>query len=244
MAKYTSSQVAFILLNGINLLGPVTEIGDAGVEDMVEQTHGLGTSWEVNEGVGLGKTSLTQNGFFDDAIGGIHETLMAAQGIQSTFSYALGNTVGAPTVNWQAVMQTKYTRLVALGKFHRANATYEGSGAQELGHVLGTLTQRSTASGNTDASSFDGGALNTDGASVYAQVTELTGFTALTLKARHSADNVTFADLAATPALTFVAPGGMRARFEGTVNRYTSMSWAATGAGTFTAMVTIARGKQ
>lgn len=58
----------------------------------------------------------------------------------------------------------------------------------------------------------------------------LGGHTDLTVKCRHSADNITFADLVTFTGLTAI--GGQRVEVAGTVNRYLASSFDFTGAGT------------
>lgn len=78
--------------------------------------------------------------------------------------------------------------------------------------------------------SFTRGKTQAGGAG-YLQCTELTlgGYTDLTVKCRHSADNITFADLVTFTGLTAI--GAQRVEVAGTVNRYLASSHDFTGAG-------------
>jgi hypothetical protein len=70
----------------------------------------------------------------------------------------------------------------------------------------------------------------------------LGGFTSVTVKVRHSADNSTYSDLVTFSSVTAV--GSNRQTFSGVVQRYTAMSWDFIGAGSgqsITPYVSIAR---
>lgn len=77
-------------------------------------------------------------------------------------------------------------------------------------------------------------AKTTNGGSGYLQVSALTlgGYTDLTIKVQHSADNVTFVDLVTFTAVTSAPTAERKTVASGTtVNRYLAASWAFGGAG-------------
>jgi len=71
----------------------------------------------------------------------------------------------------------------------------------------------------------------------------LGGYTSVTVKVRHSSDNITFADLVTFTTVT-AAPFAERKAIVGTIQRYTAMSWDFIGAGsnqTFKPYVALSR---
>jgi len=88
-----------------------------------------------------------------------------------------------------------------------------------------------------------GGTVTASGGAAFQQVTALSGFTGFVGKVRHSADNITFADLATftnvtgAPAVERVAVSSATA-----VNRYVAFSGDVTGTGSITLMAGFGRG--
>lgn len=114
-------------------------------------------------------------------------------------------------------------------------------------HVV-TVLSATTFSVPVNTSAGTGGtggtvkAANTlNGGAGYQQVTELSGFTGYVGKVRHSADDVTYADLVTFPNVT-AAPGKARVAFAGTVERYLSHDGVVTGTGKIKVFSGFARG--
>lgn len=232
MAKYGSNSAVLALIDGYSIAGVLTEFSDD-TEALTEDTTCLGETWETHGSLSVKRVVLTQNGFYDDAAGSVHEALEAGNGASRvvTLGYE-GNTIGQDFVGLAGPLQTRYRRSPAVKGFHKATAEYVANGQREDGKILHALGAE-TADDDTEASSVDNSASSANGGAGYLQVTnlDLDGYDDITVKVRHSADNATFADL-----LTFAAatahPDAERKAVAGTVNRYLASSWAFSGSGT------------
>lgn len=231
MAKYGSADVAFFLIDGLSILGTMTEFEDEGILH-TEETTVLGSAWQEHYATGLKEARLSQKGFYDDASGSSNQTLVAQSGSQRLIGFGFsGNTIGRNYRGMGGLLQVTYKRLAKRNELHKAEADYLISGAARDGKIIHALTER-TADGNTEASSVDNGASSASGGFADLHVTALVlgGHTNLTVTLRHSADNVTFADKQAFTAVTS-APAAERVTVSGTINRYTAVSYDFTGAG-------------
>ena len=233
MARYSSKDCVFVV-DGYNILGVLADVGHS-VEAVLEEDTALGDTWATFDALGLSKADLSQEGWFDDAADSVNAALNEQQGVSRILTLGFeGNTIGQHFTGYQGAMQVDYNRLASRAKLHRCNARYQGSGTAEDGRILHALTAQ-TADGNTEATPVDNGAATDYGGAVYLQLTALTlgGYTDLTVKVRHSADNVTYADLVTFTALV-TAPGKERktiAAGAASMRRYLAVSWAFTGTG-------------
>lgn len=232
MAKYGSDDVGFLLIDGYDVLGVTTQMEHT-IEALLEETTALGDSWTEHTYTGLQRATLTQEGFFDDAGGSSHAALNEKQGSSRVVCFGLeGNTIGEKFVGHAGAMQAAYVRVASRGQLQKANAKYESNGTVEEGLILHAHGAETAASGNTTATPVDNAASSASGGSGYLQVSALTlgGYTNVAIKVRHSADNITYADLVAFTVVT-AAPAAERKTVAGTVNRYLAASWAFGGAG-------------
>lgn len=231
MAKWGSDD-GFVLIDGYDLAGVSTDLEDS-VEAMTEDEMGIGDSWPEPAYVGLKQWGLTQNGFYDDAANSMNAALVSSTGAARVSCWGReGNTVGKKFTGAAGATQVDYRRVISRGALHKGNASYQGSGQVDEGVILHELSAE-TADGDTEgADSVDNGASSANGGAGYLQVTALSlgGHTNLTAKVRHSADDITYADLITFTAVT-AAPAAERKTVAGTVNRYLATSWDFTGAG-------------
>lgn len=231
MAKYGSADVAFLLVGGYSLLGVTTTLVDTR-EAVLEDTTALGDSWANSAYTGLRRADFSQEGFFDDAVNGVHAALNEQQGSARVLCFGVeGNSKGRAFVGFAGALQAKYTRAASRGELHKANAEYRGSGVVEEGTILHELATEAAA-GNTEAAAVDNAASSANGGGAYLQVTSLTlgGYTNLAVTVRHSADNVTFVDKASFAAVT-AAPIAERLALAGAINRYVAVAWSFSGVG-------------
>jgi len=229
MGTHGSADVAYVLINGQDVRGYLTTITDTR-EARLEETTVLGDAYEQNAATGLMKFEMSQEGFFDDATGAIHDVLSARLGSPSIImlGYA-GNVAAAPFVGAAGPLVESYERVVKVGELHKAKAEYHASGAADEGAIVHALVAR-TADGDTTAASVDGGASSADGAALYLSVTALTldGATGVAIEVMDSADNTTFVNLGSFTAVTAAAVAE-RVVVAGTVNRYLAVAWDFTG---------------
>lgn len=227
-----SDSVSFFLIDGYSVLGVMTQFSD-NQEAMTEDVTVLGSTWVEHDFTGLRSANISQQGFYDDAVGSIHDALNEQEGALHVLAYGIeGNTAGQRYVGYGGALQTTFDRTIAQGEFQKANAAYMGNAAVDSGVILHPHTT-DTAAGDTEgASSVDNVASSANGGAAMFQVSALTlgGYTNLAVKVRHSADDVTYADLV-TFAVVTTAPAAERKTVAGTVNRHLAASWAFTGAG-------------
>ncbi len=236
MAKRSSLDVAFFLVDGRNLLGYSTELSDE-VESLMQDAGGLDAAWPTPVATGAQQAAFKQNGWYDDATNATHSVLSGQQGTSRNLAYAFnGNVIGRAYSAFAGAFGAKYRRVVTKNELHRANADYTISGQADEGVILHELSAE-TADGNTEADSVDHGAATANGGAAHLHVTALSlgGHTNLTVKGRHSVDDVSFVDLVTMTALTQAAfDAGTRAErkpLAGDVYRYLACAWDFTGAG-------------
>ena len=230
MAKY-SSKDCVLLIDGYNVLGLTTAVTH-NAEALTEESTGFGVEWAEHTYLGLQKTELSQEGFFDDASGATNDALNEHQGEERVLCLGFeGNTIGRNFNGFKGALQTKFDRIASREKLHRANAAYIGSGVNEDGKILHALTAR-TADGDTESTPVDNTAASADGGSAYLQVSALTlgGYTNVTITVRESADALVWSDLEVFTVVTF-SPTAERIVITGAVKRYLAVSYEFTGAG-------------
>jgi len=237
--KYSGADVQFILVDGYNLLGVTTEISDISVESILEESHTLGDSWQESTAVGVRKAMLSQDGFYDDAAGSVNAVFADQQATQR--SVCIGITSSA-FIGIQGAFGSKYVRKLDRDKLHKAKINYTISGQVDEGLILQALATK-TADWDTTASPVDNGSATTNGGVAYQQVTALSGFTGFVGKVRHSADNVTYADLVTFTNVTS-APNAQRSTVNTgtTINRYLAYAGDVTGTGSISVMTGFSRG--
>jgi hypothetical protein len=241
MAKYGSKDVGFFLVGGYNLLGYATEIAAGDPESITEPSATIGDTWHEVTPVGVKRCYLSQNGFYDDESGGINAATAELQNVSRVVSLAHeGNTIGKRFLGWAGAFSAKYSRIISLGKLHKANVAYTTTGEHEQGVILQDY-EAVTADGNTDAESVDNAALTSNGGAGYLQVGPYTGFTGYVAKIRHSDDDSTYADLVTFTNVT-AARQAERVTCSGTVNRHLLVAHDVTGTGSATVFVGFARG--
>jgi hypothetical protein len=246
MAKRSSADVGFYLIGGRSVLGAQTQIGVKKTAKF-EDTSPLGASAVSRASVNQKDFTITQTGFFDDAIGGANEALVSAAGTSPIVCLGIsGNVAGRFFDGFSAPAAMEYERMNAVAALHKANANFAGSGVAEEGVILHPHATETAAGDTTGASSVDNGASTAAGGAGYLQVSDFVkgGYTNLSVKVRHSADDTTYADLLTFTAVT-AAPTAERKTVSGTVNRHLASSWTLTGTGSnpsMTFFVGFARG--
>ncbi|HXG69516.1 MAG TPA: hypothetical protein VNJ04_02775 [Gemmatimonadaceae bacterium] len=232
MANYGPTSVPFFLVGGRDLLASIVFDFEDGIEADTEESHGLGgTGWKEHKATGSRKAMLSQRGFFDDAVDGVNDALNGAQLTSQVITYGVsGGAIGARIVGLAGAFAASYGRALSRTGIHKASATYAVTGEREEGRILHGKTSETAATWNT--SSVDNAASSALGGAGYLHVPALTlgGFTSATVKVRHSADNVTFADLL-TFAVVTAKPAAERKVVAGTVNRHLASSGNWNGAG-------------
>jgi hypothetical protein len=241
MAKYGSPDVALFAVNGADIKGVLTEITTKTMP-VTEESHGFGVVWPEHTAVGIKQYELRQSGFFDDAANSENEALNEQQGLAKIVVLApVGNAIGRPFIGFAGPLVAEYERIATRNALHKANAVYRGSGQVDEGLILQELEAKTSDWNTEGAESVDAGALSSDGGAGYLVVTAFSGFSGFIAKIRHSADDVTYADLITFDDVT-AGPTAQRKTVAGTVNQHLAVDGDVTGAGSVTALIGFARG--
>lgn len=231
MAKYGSAS-AFLLVDGYNLTGVLTDFEEE-TSAILEDSHTLGDAWAETLPAGVRQAMLAQNGFFDDDADSVHAALSGQQGTSRIVCYGVeGNAVGKKFSGLTGAFGAKYRRMASRNELHKASAQYGVTGQKDSdGIILHALGAETTTGNSQGTDSQDNGASSANGAVGYLQVTSLSG-TAATLdaKIRHSADDITYADLITfSQVVQASVRAAQRVAVAGTVNRHLACSWTIGG---------------
>lgn len=237
MAYYGSADIGFVILDGMDLVSNLTDFSDD-AEAVIEETTVLGAPWMLNAAPGLNKYTFNANGFYDDADNLSVEALVGSSGssggnIGSTrvLTYApatnaLGKRFVGATIN-----EVKVARVPSRGALHKINASFVGNGRQEDGNIISPFGAKTGSTGNSQATSYDGGSSSTRGGAGYYQQSTITLDTStnFVVSLRHSSDNITFATLLTFTGSTVSRQFGERmptAASTTPVERYLAAAWA------------------
>lgn len=229
MARRSSADVGFFLIDGYDVMGVTTDLTEK-VEALVEEVLPLGEEWPENLYVGVKKAEFSQEGYFDDAADSINDALNGNSGDTRVLCYGLeGNTIGQHFIGYEGAVQINYERIASKGQLHRANAKYNGSGQVDEGEILQGHAVKD-GDGDTEATPVTVSAQTTDGGTAYLQVSalDLDGVTNLTVKVLHSTDGLSWDVLLTFTAVT-EAPAVERKAVTGTVKKNLAVSWEYTG---------------
>ena len=125
MTEFDSSNVAFFLVDGYNILGYSSTISDPGAVSVTDDRTALGDSTKRSKVLSIIEpVTLGQEGFFDDATGLIDEALKTKRGVDQVLGYGVeGNTIGAGLVAAVGT-QTRYDPKALKNALHRVAATW------------------------------------------------------------------------------------------------------------------------
>jgi len=230
MAKYGPAS-AFLLVGGRDISSDTFQL-DEGLEQVITQSNGLGSTWEEHLPIGVARATLeASGGIYDDETDGIVDALQEQGSTRQLVSYGFaGDTIGQDAIHVDGDYAATWKRTAARDGLVMAHATHRLSGARLEGKILHGLDAETTA-GDTESSSVDNTTSSTGGATADLHVPALTlgGYTNVIVKVRHSTDDISYSDLITFTAVTTVS--SERKTVAGTVNRYLAMSWAWTGSG-------------
>ncbi len=233
MAKY-GPQSAWLLVGGKNLTGDVYSLIDR-VEQILEEVHALGDSMEAHLPVGIARAILeAPGGLYDDRTAGMLAALQEQGQTRQLVAYGVnGNLAGQDAAILDGTYALAWERIAARDGLTKGQARHALTGDYKDAKVLHAISAETAASGDTESTaSVDNGAATSDGATADLHVPDLTlgGYTSVTVKVRHSTDDISYADLATFANVT-AAGDSERVTAAGTVNRYLAMSWLFNGAG-------------
>lgn len=239
MAKFSSKDVGFFLLGGYSILAATSKIEDT-VELNMTETPVLGESDEGWWSSGAKKTTVEQDGWFDDSTGSIHEALVALPVTALPMSLApKGNTNGLTFDGYQSVQRVGYDVVTTVGEVTKAKGRYGIWYGKKEGIIVHALGTESTA-GNSDSLDvmLTSGAspAGTNGGAIFTHVTATGGGTPPTnviFALRDSADGITYTDkstaYATITTASVPADSATYYAFTGTIKKYASVAWSYTG---------------
>lgn len=241
MAKFGSDSLDVLLAGGYSLLPLKAKDLSLTHKAIQANTTGLGDAWPEKTPNGMQEAEIAiGEGFYDAGSDSLHEAWRGAGGTSRVLCVALeGDTIGQPFIGFAGTYGMTYEVLSKLADLTKARVVHSVSGARDEGVILQS-TATKTADWNTEgADSVDNGASSSSGGSGYLQITAYSGFTNIVGKIRHSADDVTYADLLTFTTATAI--GAERVTVSGTVNRHLAFDGNVTGSGSITVFVGFAR---
>ena len=245
MPNYGPSN-AFLFVTGAELSGYTFDMSE-GQEHAVQPSHGLGDTMEESLPVGIMKTILeTGNGFYDESVGNINAAYQSMGATRQLACYGFaGKTLGKDAIIIDGTYANQWKRTATRDGITLGKATHTVDGRRWQGKIVHPATAV-TADGNTQSTPVDNAASSASGGVADLHVAALTlgGYTSVTVKVRHSADNVTYADLCTFTVVTAIG-FAERQTIAGTINRYLAISYEFNGAGSgqsISPLVVVARG--
>lgn len=228
MARYGSADVGWLIANGYNILGDITNLED-NREALLEEVTALGDAYEAHAAIGVQRWTLTQRGFFNDATGRSNTALLSPGGCDVLSFAPEGNTLGNKFVGAQGI-QADYTRQLERGGLHKASASYESRGEFMEGLILFPLQTVCGACGDSTCTPLDGTSCSACGGIAFLQITDLclSCYCSFTVTIIDDADDCgCYATLQAFTTATAI--GGQVVEVSGCVERYTAVQWAFVG---------------
>ena len=226
MAKY-SSKDARLIVGAFDVSAYVDSV-NLKLNATLDPFHPLGATFPTSYDTGLRTGELSFTAIYD----GVYSQYMgvAGTGYQTALEIE-GGTAGTRAYCFPTPKFSAHEVGISTDQMHRWTPEVTISGEVNHAFVAAPLAARTTA-GSTDAADADGLASST-GATAFLHVTGLTlgGYDNCVITPRSSADATTWGDCsAAFPAIT--GTNALSLALTGTVERYLSVSWAWTGAGT------------
>lgn len=136
---------AYLLVGGRNLSGDTFNL-DETIEQVLEEMHGLGDSWEEHTPVGLARTTLeATGGLYDDRTAGNVEALQAKGETLQVVDYGfMGMTLGASCVVLNGSYAAVWKRMAARDGLVKAHAVHRITGDYRRGRILSPLSALTT----------------------------------------------------------------------------------------------------
>jgi len=180
---------------------------------------------------GLKDSTVSLTGLFDDATGAADDVITTALASDADIVFTIaqdgGLVVGRRCVLGQAI-ETKYDLSSPVADVVSTSLDLQTDGESIYGYVLAAADSISSTSTGT---SVDGVASSTNGGIATLHVIANTRNGNITVKVQHSADNVTFADLATFAVVSSTTKTSERLSVASgtTVNRYLRVSYTVAG---------------
>jgi len=247
VAKYSSADIAYLLLGQYNLTNVSSKLEDS-VEAPVEDITPFGASQAVvSRPTNFKKYSIMgHEGWYDDAADSINAAMVGMNSTEEVFMLAAhGNTVGKQAICTRGAIRAGYKRGFEVGQYHKASFDLSVSGNMHDAYIVTELAAK-TGTGNANSVYVDLGASGTGtlGLTMYICITSFTQSTSsgLTITAQDASSVPTWVTQCTSANIT-AAGGYYVISSDMTVNRYLSCSWAWGGTvGSAAATFTVALG--
>ncbi len=229
MTWYSSKDVSHCFL-GLGSVAPYLNTVRLKTSATLTDTTGLGDTWREMSDTGLRTGELEFSGFYDGTSHGAYlNTVSDSDSVVSLFLE--GNTAGKRFYGWRAATVSSAEIGLSSDSVHTSAPGINVRGAVDFGYLVATYADRTTA-GNTDATYVDLGASAASGrAYMRIGTPTLGGYDNIIVTVRHcDTSDGTYEDHTSFPAVTTATHSTLA--LATTINRYVSISWAWTGAGT------------
>lgn len=141
---------AFVIVGGRDLTSDSFVLTDE-IENLVEETHSLGKSWEESKPIQLARVTLEANGgLYDDRQDGMVNAIQGQGGTQQNVLYGMnGTSIGAEISMLEGALAMIWKRIVSRTNLTKANGVYKVTGRYDRGRLLHGPTAEGGATGNT-----------------------------------------------------------------------------------------------
>lgn len=227
--RYGGDDVAAVLIGGYEFVGQTLDLNIT-QEAILEESHTLGDAWVERSAVGLRRTQMEINGYYEDTTGSILQAFQTGLGAATGGPMCIlleGTATGAGFIGWEGAEEAQYQPIANRGELTKLRATFQGGGAFDFGDVT-RMWGQTTTSGQTTGTAVDGAASSTGGVA-YLQIGNTTQISDMALSIMHSSDNVTWAALI-NFATGIVAHSAQRIVTTAVVERYIAARWNFVGA--------------
>ncbi len=158
MTLRSSADVGMVLWAGYDLMGLITDMGEK-VDQVLEQSDGLGASTDAWSNVGMTKFDLDFDGFYDDTLIRLIEALV---GDQPMLYSLIGNTIGQRCVGVNAARST-ITRGPSRDNLTKAQIAFKSDEGPDVGQISaahGAVTAVGPVEGTSDDWGIQAAAVN------------------------------------------------------------------------------------
>ena len=148
MTLRSSADVGMVLWAGHDLMGLITALNEK-VDQVLEQSDGLGASTDEWANVGMTKFDLSFDGFYDDTLIRLIEALTGAQPMLYSL---IGNTIGDRCVGVNAARAT-ISRDPSRDSLTKAQIAFKSDEGPDVGHISaahGAVTDVGPTEGTSD----------------------------------------------------------------------------------------------
>lgn len=217
--NYSGADVGFWFVGGYDLLGYTFKIDVNTDEDTVDITC-LGDHVEENASLGVRRFDVSMEAFYNDNAGATDDALEARFSDHVVACLGLeGNTNGLNFLAFEGPCIYKMSKNVSMKDLIKMKIDFLGSGAAERGKVLQPHAIISSTTAEPVGTTYNSLAGSAAGGAGYIQCTNFAGAASLTVKIRHSTDDITYVDLVTFTDIT-ASFASERVTVAGTVNQY------------------------